>query len=123
MGGSLQEMLQLLQNNPERLQMVKDAVKEQHPEIAQVKKKKDLLVFSNQFIVYSLQLIDSDPQGFLQLLNQASGSGASASSTSTGGTSASTSSSTPSGQSGTPVRVTLSTYEQEIIQRVRISFV
>lgn len=40
MGTNIQEMRQLLETNPERLQMLKDAVKAQHPEIAQVNRRK-----------------------------------------------------------------------------------
>lgn len=80
------------------------------------------MVFSNRFIVSSIKLIDSDPQAFLQLLSQATGGDAPtpSASTGTGGASTATSSGVPGGQSGTAVRVTLSTHEQEIIQRVRI---
>lgn len=83
-------------------------------------------------------MIDSDPQAFLQLLNQATGSDAPASASnppatgSTTGTSSTSSaigtSSLPSssglgGASGSAVTVTLAPYEQEIIQRVCIYFI
>ena len=40
MGTNIQEMRQLLENHPERLQIVKDALTAQHPEIAQVSIRK-----------------------------------------------------------------------------------
>lgn len=39
-------MRDMLKNHPERLQMLKDALKAQHPEVAQVNKRKSSSIFS-----------------------------------------------------------------------------
>ncbi|CAF0898364.1 unnamed protein product [Adineta steineri] len=52
MGANLQEMGRLLQNNPEQLQVLKQTIQAEHPQIA--------------------QMIDDNPQAFLDLIRQAS---------------------------------------------------
>ncbi|CAF4328912.1 unnamed protein product, partial [Adineta steineri] len=52
MGTNLQEMGRLLQENPEQLQVLKQRLQTEHPQIA--------------------QMIDDNPQAFLDLIRQAS---------------------------------------------------
>lgn len=97
MGANLQQMRQLLQDHPEQLQVIKEKLKDEHPEIA--------------------QMIENDPKGFLELLNQADAGGdddrpavGAGGAGGTGGT---------GGHGQGAVTVTLSPNEQQIITRLQ----
>jgi hypothetical protein len=46
MGANLQQMRQILQQNPEQLQVIKQSLQNEHPEIAKVNRR-ELFVFHN----------------------------------------------------------------------------
>lgn len=124
-------MYHLLQNDPAKLQQVKEMLQTTNPQMAQVKRR--ALFFSSfdltfLFYYFLYKLIDIDPQGFLELLSQAAQHDA--------GGSQNDNSSPPSenpvpqtnavanndnpNQNPSTITVTLSQREQEIIDRVCI---
>lgn len=93
----LQQISQMLRNNPEQLQLIKQSLKDTHPEIA--------------------QMIDNDPQTFLDMLKQASGEASNAQVTPPPPSSRSNSNNNANANTSTPTAVTLTVREEEIINR------
>ncbi|CAF5065511.1 unnamed protein product [Rotaria magnacalcarata] len=92
LGMSLKEMNQIIQQNPEQLQIIKAAVEATQPEIA--------------------RLIETDPQAFLDLMKQAAEEANSQSS-------AGNAPGTDANQSRGTIQVTLSSQEQQIINQMQ----
>jgi UV excision repair protein RAD23 len=108
MGASLQQMRQMLRDHPEQLQVLKQALQTEHPEIA--------------------QMIGENPQAFLDLLNQAgsidddapaTGTGSTGSTGSTGGVGGAGGAGGAGGPGRGTITVTLSPQEQQIIDRLQ----
>jgi hypothetical protein len=128
MGASLQQMRQMLRDHPEQLQVLKQALQTEHPEIAQVNKTN--FFFRNFNFVFN-KMIGENPQAFLDLLNQAgsidddapaTGTGSTGSTGSTGGVGGAGGAGGAGGPGRGTITVTLSPQEQQIIDRVRIYF-
>jgi hypothetical protein len=110
-------MRQMLQQNPEQLQVLKRTLQAEHPEIAQVNKKK---IFFYKFYLFFFsfnKMIDENPQAFLDLLNQAGDNDEGGPAPSAVGA-GSAGAAGGQGQGGIPV--SLSAQEQQIITRVCI---
>ncbi|CAF1198772.1 unnamed protein product [Rotaria sordida] len=96
-GMNLQQIGQMLEQNPQQLQVIKNALRAEHPEMA--------------------RMIDDDPQGFINLLRQAGEGGGSQSPLLGHGAGAGTGTTGGAGQSS--IKVELSFPEQQIINRIQ----
>jgi hypothetical protein len=100
-------MRQMLQENPGQLQVLKQQLQAEHPDLAKVSKSEAFFLII--LIVLFNKMIGDNPQQFLDLLNQAGGPGNDQHQT--------------GAQAPGAIEVNLSPHEQQAITRVRTYFI